>query len=304
MTMDPLETMVREQRRWSLTANQLKKTINTSRFTVLVLAIIGAVFETLGAQIHLSQPDNALRLGYLGAASLAIIAVIRQWQLGRDRLQAWIVARAASESLKREIYLFRTAAGVYVTDNRAVMLFERRNEILGKVRLILRYVVEPKETTAAPGPLDSEGYIKERVDAQTAWFRARAKQSGKIQSLFDRAQFALAILAALLGAALTMTGKQAYGAWVAVITTIIGVLGAHVLSQRYDQLTISYRAAADRLDGIIGQWRVTNSSPSQLVEKCEAVLLEENQGWIAGADEAFTVGTPANGATEHKTGGS
>lgn len=300
MTTNPLETIVRDQKRWSLTATQLKKNINISRVAILELAIIGAVFETLGAQIHTSDPTNALRLGYLGAAALAIIAVVRQWRLGRDRVQAWIIARAASESFKREMYLFRTSTGVYAADNAAAIFFERRSEILGKARLVQKYIVEPKEQVAVPGPLNADGYIKDRIDAQTTWFRDRAKQCNKIQGLLEGAEFALAILAALLGAALTMTGKQAYGAWVAVITTVIGVLGAHNLAQRYEQLTVSYRATADRLDGILGQWRAGNGSTSQLVEKCEAALLEENQGWIAGADEMVAAVPSGEGPTEQK----
>jgi SH3-like domain-containing protein len=96
-------------------------------------------------------------------------------------------------------------------------------------------------------------------------------------------EFVLALIGALLGAALTISGKQRYGAWVAVVTTISGALAAHVLAQRYEQLTINYRANADRLAGFVARWTAKNdASLAELVEPYEAVLLEENQGWIAG----------------------
>ena len=82
-----------------------------------------------------------------------------------------------------------------------------------------------------------------------------------------------------------MTGKQAYGAWVAVITTLIGALTAHTAAQRYEQLVVTYRATAERLDGMIARLQSTREDPRELIERCEAILLEENQGWVAGANE-------------------
>jgi hypothetical protein len=84
---------------------------------------------------------------------------------------------------------------------------------------------------------------------------------------------------------LTYTGNQAFGAWVAVITTISGSVGAHVLAERYEQLTVSYRATADRLTGILGRWKAGHGTLGQLVEQVESALLQENQAWIAGADD-------------------
>jgi hypothetical protein len=299
---DAIGTLASDQKRWSVTASQLKKSISRSRLSIIGLAIAGAVLETLAAQVHQSVPDLAVWVGYAGAAALAVIAVVRQWKLGRERVQAWILARAASESFKRELYLYRTSAGAYAaSSNPAATLFDRREEILGKVRSVQKYVGEPEKSTLnVPGPLDAEEYIKERVEGQIDWFRRRAAQNAKLQGLFGGAEFLLAIAGALLGAALTMTNKQVYGAWVAVITTVTGALGAHALAQRYEQLAVSYRATADRLASVVGRWRAVKGSLSQLVEQCEVALLEENQGWIAGADETMKENNgppPAPGGT-------
>jgi hypothetical protein len=73
---------------------------------------------------------------------------------------------------------------------------------------------------------------------------------------------------------------------VAVITTISGALAAHALAQRYEQLTVSYRASAQRLESAVARWKAGGSADvGDLVEACENILLEENQGWIAGADQ-------------------
>jgi hypothetical protein len=128
-TDDPLTLVARDQRRWSLTANGLKASIGQARRMVLSLAIAGAALETWGAQIHSTQVGLALALGYAGAAVLAISAVIRQWRLGHERTQAWIVARSGAESFKREMYLFRTGTGPYASGNAADSLLNRRDEI-------------------------------------------------------------------------------------------------------------------------------------------------------------------------------
>jgi len=287
MTSDPaLELVAKDQKRWSATANNLKHVVDRSRLAVLTLAIAGAALETLGAQIHLSLPDEAVFVGYLGAASLAVVGAIKQWKLSRDRTQAWIVSRSASEAFKREMYLYRTSSGPYSSDSPSRVLLDRREQILAKANTVQRYAVDPDYSDLKiPGPLDPVGYIAERVRGQVDWFRERAARATKIENFLDLAQFVLAVVGTLLGAALTMTGKQAYGAWVAVITTVIAALAAHAAAQRYEQLVVTYRATADRLQGLAARFQSAKGDPRELIERCEAILLEENQGWIAGANE-------------------
>jgi hypothetical protein len=288
MADDALTTVVRDQKRWSLTANALKASLEQSRLTVLSLGIAGAVLETGGAQIHRAHAQWALVLGYAGAAVLAVAAVVRQWKLGHDRTQAWILARAGAESFKREIYLYCTSSGPYAVGNPALTLLDRREEILAKVQPAQQYRIEPKHEIEIPKRLDSDSYLAVRITGdkgQIKYFSDHADQYAATQKRLNGVEFMLAVVAALLGAALTITGKQAYGAWVAVITTVSGAIAAHVLAQRYEQLTVTYRATADRLTGTVGRWKAQGTgSLTELVETCEAVLLQENQGWIAGAD--------------------
>ena len=136
-----------------------------------------------------------------------------------------------------------------------------------------------------PHQFARDRYITERIDGQLKYFRDHAKDCSILQDRFGEAEFVLAIVAALLGAASTIIGRQAYGAWVAVITTIIGAVASHALVQRYEQLASSYRATADRLQGIVARYRASNGTLDELVQQAEAALFEQNQGWIAGGDE-------------------
>jgi hypothetical protein len=287
---DALSTVARDQRRWSLTANALKASIDRARWIVLGLAVAGAIFETLGAQIHGAMSDLARAFGYVGAAVLGVAAVIRQWKLGHERTQAWILARAGSESFKREIFLFVTSAGPYASGNPALTLLDRKDEILAKLQPCQNFRVEPQGDVETPVPLDAAAYLEKRVTgkkAQVQYFRDHADQYSRMQQRLHGAEFFLAVIAALLSAAVTLTETQQYGAWVAVITTVSGAVAAHLMAQRYEQLTITYRATADRLESVKDRWYAKGAvNLADLVESCEAVLFEENQGWIAGADQA------------------
>lgn len=297
-----LETVVGDQKRWSNAAGVLKNSIEQARQLVLWLGVSGAVLETLAAQIaHVSQVGDiktgagthagvAMAFGYLGAAALAVAAAIRQWKLGNERTQAWVLCRSGSESLKREMYRYRTQTGPYASAaNRDVELLNRRDEILQKLTPYQQYTSDPQPATTVPGALDAGGYLDERITGPKGnlkFYADRSNLYAKRLELLNRVQMWLAILGALIGVAVTLSHNQAYGAWVAVITTISGALGTHLLAQRYEQLTISYRAAAQRLEGATARWQATNSNNlGDLVDGCESILLEENQGWIAGTDQ-------------------
>jgi hypothetical protein len=295
-----LATIVEDQKRWSVAAGSLKSSIEKARLTVLLLIVLSAILETLAAQIaHVSQIEEirtahathsglALVLGYLGAAALAVAAVFRQWKLGHERVQAWVLCRSGAESLKHEMYCYRTQTGPYASTNADLELLNRRDEILDKLKPYQKYTVDPVPTVNVPGMLDATGYLDERISGlkgNLKFFGDRANKYLNRLKLLNGAQFLLAILGTLLAVAVTLTGTQSYGAWVAVITTISGAVAAHALAQRYEQLSISYRATAQRLEGAVARWSAAHGSLSDLVEGCEKILIEENQGWIAGADQ-------------------
>src|SRR5580704_10504905 len=130
-----LQTVARDQRRWSLTANSLKSQINWARGCILVLAVAGALLETLAAQLHPTKSYTPAKIiGYIGAVGLASIAVIRAQYLPQSRMQAWLVGRSVSEALKRELYRYRTSTGPYRAENRDQILIDRRDAIIEKAR--------------------------------------------------------------------------------------------------------------------------------------------------------------------------
>jgi hypothetical protein len=197
------------------------------------------------------------------------------------------MARSASEALKRELYAYRTSTGPYRDENRDQALADRRDAILEKVSRFQAFAAEPPDVaTTVLEPLTPDAYVQERILAQVAWFRSRASSYSARQSQFAFAQFALALASAIAGTILASMPDKTLLAWVAVLTTVLGALSSHLLAQRYEQLTISYRATADRLEGVRDRWCDGRSSFEQLVSQCESTLAQENQAWITGIDDA------------------
>lgn len=284
---DALDIVAQDQRVWSTTANALKRSVDNARKTTLGLTILGAFLATAAAQ---ADGDTARALGYSAAAALALAGVIRQWRLGNERVQAWILARTGSEALKRELYLCRTAAGVYASGNPAETLMRRRDEIVQKMSIVQRYREQAARVEPPSPVLTSDEYLEERIygptNGQVPFYDERSRLYAKAQARLNFVEFLLAMCGALLGVFVTSSGQKSYGAWVAVITTVSGAIAAHSIAQRYDQMIVSYRAAADRLAGIVGHWRAGGGNNlADLVERCESAILAENQGWIAAGNE-------------------
>ncbi|MGH8522194.1 MAG: SLATT domain-containing protein [Gammaproteobacteria bacterium] len=90
---------------------------------------------------------------------------------------------------------------------------------------------------------------------------------------------------------------QGLAAWVAVLTTMAGALGAHIEAARFDQLAIGYRATARAsrrfaANGTTGclERPFSQAQKDHFVSRCEGAISVENQAWMAewsGSDEGM-----------------
>lgn len=289
--MTGLEIVALDQQRWGLTAGRLK-TSNHERFSLMVkLTLAGAILQALALQIHTRYPTASEVAGYAAAVALGLVLVMRGRGLRAERVQAWVLAAAAAQSLKSEMYQYRTSAGPYSRQlgrNPEAKLLERRDEILEKVKPIQKYAVEPDPTTVARlGPLDADAYIAERVNTEISRFREFSDNLPKVQSAWLKQEYFLTIGGALLAAALTFTHSQAYGAWVIVITILSLASGVTAKAERYATLLVGYLAMPDRLTRILSRWQATQGPLEELVDQIEAAILSEGQAWVAGVDESI-----------------
>lgn len=287
--MSTLETVALDQERWESTANRLVYSLENARTLITVLCVAAAILEALAAQIHTSHPAASEVAGYAGAVAFALVVLVRTLALRRERVQAWVLAEAASQSLRSEMCFYRTRSGTYsdrFCEDREATLLQRSNEILDKVRPIRKFLVERKAKTAAPlGPMDADAYISERINSAINKHGSFGDHVMAAHRFWQRVEYILAVVGALLAAALTFTHHLAYGAWVIVVATLSVAIGADTLAERFAQLTIGCRAMPERLTNIVGRWRASHGNVEQLVERVETTLLSQEQAWVAGADE-------------------
>jgi hypothetical protein len=287
--MTAFESVASEQKKWSLTDKKLKLNLERSRYTILALSVTGAVLMALAAQFHASYPAISRLAGYAAMMALVLVVVVRSKGLNRGLVQAWVLAAAAAQSLTSEMFRYRTSTGPYndqLGGDPDATLLERRDKILGRIKSVQRYAVDPSPQTALPsGPLDADGYISERVNIGVNAYQKWAGHFVSAQGTWQKIESFLAIAGALLAAVLTFTNYQIYGAWIAVCITMGLAVGADALAERYAQLTIEYGAMPDRLTGILNRWTLQRGTLDELVERVEAALLGEMQTWVASADE-------------------
>jgi uncharacterized protein DUF4231/conflict system pore-forming effector with SLATT domain len=300
--MTALETVALDQERWWSTALKLKNS-NWARYRLMVaLGLAGAILEGLAVQIHTSYPGASQAAGYAGAAALALALVVRAKGLPRERSEAWVLAAAASQSLKREIYRYRTSSGPYAErlgGNPEATLLQRRDAIFQKAKSIEKYIMESDSKPVTPlGPLDADAYIAERVKPEIDKFRKFSNSLSQVQTTWLRLEYFLASAAVLLAAVLAFTHNQAYSAWVIVFAFLSLAPGASTKSERYATLTVELQTMPDRLTSILERWRTNDGTLEQLVEQFEAAVLAEGEAWVADADELLedTVTFPAKGS--------
>jgi hypothetical protein len=200
-----------------------------------------------------------------------------------------VLAAAAAQSLKSEMYRYRTSCGPYADrlgGNPEATLLQRRDAIFEKVRPIQQYIVEPGPKPTAPlGPLDADAYIAERVNGQISMFRKFSKDLPEIQAEWLRVEYFLAGAAALAAAILTFTHNQTYSAWVIMIAFLSLALGASTKLERYATLTVELRTMPDRLTSILERWQANHGTLEQLVYQIEAAVLAEAENWVAVLDD-------------------
>jgi hypothetical protein len=296
-----LEDVWRDHRQWSNAAGRLKQRIILWRSLALGLAILGAVLATLATQVGLtSGPGRALSLS--AAVALAIVPVIRAARLGKDRIEGWTRARSASEALKADTYLYLTQTPPYDKEDRERELLNQTNRLLGQVGdLAGETVGMPNADKPLPDAHDIDSYLRIRVRPQiNEYYQPQAAKQQQRLSLFSGIEFALSVVAALLGAIAAAARLNEVAVWVAVATTVGAAITAHIAAARYEHLVISYLSTARQLRSLVRSWEgrsdKTPEEAGRLVRECEDVISRENESWMAAWSRGEGQALPAPAA--------
>ena len=308
-----LEDLWNKQSQWSSAANSHKSAHRSWNGPLIGFGFVGVVLSTISPSmvaLTASKPAEWTVLQYVlalaGPVIVAVTALLTREILGPKSEQKWIKAREISEALKAEGYIFAVAAPPYTDPTTAPDVLAAKIEELtaagdglGPLPLasaddpgIARQATDRKPTGKKASdpkprePLSLDQYIERRVKAQCAYHDRDALGFARMLSRWQAVAIALMALSAALGV-IAGIGKQAsINVWVAVVSTALATLTAHVAASRFEFLAASYAATSERLQRLVTKWHAkqnpTAAEKDRFVLDCEAVLAAQNRTW---ADE-------------------
>jgi len=276
-------------RTWAATARYHKKAIDFWSLWSLRLAIVGALFATLGQQVSpLAPHDGPLSIlyripGVLGSALIALATYFSSQALSGNRDKIWIRSRSAAESVKSAIFLYRASVPPFDSTDRGAQIRARVEKVLEQLNEIPPRV-PPAEALPVLDRLSVDQYIAARVDPSINWYKSRALEYQQKSDRLRTYTVALGVVTVLLGLASAFT---TISAWSAVIATIVTSLTAFAQNQRYQSLLALYSATASRLGLLKGDWAQSAKSDNDkadrdaFIQRCEETMALENGSWIA-----------------------
>src|SRR5215469_4884927 len=138
-------------RTWACTSRYQKAIMDRDTQRSLWLGIAGAALATLGQQLAPLAPKEGMLVwlfkapGVLGSCAVALSAYLAKQAVANDRVRAWTRARAAAESLKSGILLYRASAPPFDDPDRVRQLVARVEKVLDAMKDL-----EPRRADSTP----------------------------------------------------------------------------------------------------------------------------------------------------------
>jgi hypothetical protein len=279
-----------EYRGWALRARTLEA--DARRWTALAMAA-AALAALLGAAAgQMPSGGNAGRiLNFLAAVAAALTLILGRDILEVKREAGWIRARATAEAIKSECFRYAGGIGDYAGAQADTAFATRRDSLTEPA---LRDGLTPLADPAGDAderrparPMDTGWYIAHRLREQRDRFYAPGQRRHERAVIRLRAVgLALAVLAAVLGAAGSSFGVSALGPWIGVATTLGALVVAQGLMDRHQFLAATYGAMVTRLSRIEERYR---DDPASMIDVTETLLESEHAAW----SERMTRSIPA-----------
>lgn len=282
------------------------------------LVVAKAWLDAAGLATVSPWAESALALVIL---VLPITTTILATATGKFRpANRWILLRGTSESMKREIFRYRTRSGIYSPAQtrrvaREVKLTEAIGSSMGslmrtdvnalslrawpnpwrwpaKLRFWRRRA-KPQADPARPvddplSPLGPDGYITFRINDQIDFYDTKIAQLEKDGRWLRWLMWIFGGLGTLLAA----IGIQI---WVAVTTALVGVFGTMIEAWQIETSVTLYNQASTDLTAIRAWWnalppseQVKQSNIDRLVDRSERIMRAEHAGWVQEMQDAMT----------------
>jgi hypothetical protein len=287
-----------------LNANLQQKLFRRLQASVLLLGLGGAVVAVTKSVLKGAVQEGAGLERGLYYTVLIIPIVVSVAIAGGNRFKPgnkWLLMRAAAESIKREIFRYRTRAGDYRHADREAVLALRVEDVTRRLARteVNTAAFKPYLGTIPPamfatGAADdglsllSPGrYLAIRVADQLRYYRKSAIRLHRALVVWQAAILGLGGLGTLL-AALDRS------VWVAVTTAAVTAATTHLGYRQIEATLTTYNQTATDLENVEGWWQALSrdgqadpTNLDKLIDLGEKVLASELDGWVPKMQDAL-----------------
>jgi hypothetical protein len=289
-------------------ANERQRTFQRIYQGIVVLGVLATLVALLQTVllahhvIHRSQPSGRFFQVLVVILPISLTALIAANNKFRDGSK-WIGFRQAAESVKQEIFRFRTRTGPYGPAQGAGTPANRLAERLGAISEGLMKSDVNEASYRQPSAvlpegvledgddgishLSPDGYLRFRVQNQMTYYSQKARQHERETRLTWWAVL-------VIGSAGSVLAALGFGLWVALTTSIAAAIAAYVHVMRIENSLIQYNQAHAALSALRDWWsalgRVDRTSPARfddLVDRAERIFESERAGWLKQMTDAM-----------------
>ncbi|MES2717528.1 MAG: SLATT domain-containing protein [Pseudomonadota bacterium] len=303
-----------DQTLWSAVATQIGDSIRNWRVVAAVAGVLGLGLTIAAGALSPSQlpggETGQKTFATLGVLLLALVPYLRQHLVSVERVQAWTMARHASEQLKTTIY--RHLMGVLppapLADGSEAPDPQGPGNLVRHCRAIKQTVAELAGVAAATVPpekkrktqLSLDDYLADRVQGQMNHYRSKGEAYGRSTRRLQVAEFVLGLVTVVLSALagkllpddLTPDVVQSVAQvssllpWLALLAAATTAVTTYIASSRNAELAAKFFATYDLLKTIHDEWRVAPDRDDaarvhRFVDDIERAIASEYGGWVA-----------------------
>jgi hypothetical protein len=283
-----------------------QRTFRRLQASVLLLGLAGVVFAVVKSVLKpepaVDRADGVERAFYYAVLIIPIVVSVTIAAGNRFKPgNKWLLMRAAAESIKREIFRYRTRVGDYRHADREAVLALKVEDV---TRRLARTEVNTAALKAYDGTippvvfaaeaadnglsqLSPKRYLVIRVADQLHYYRKSALKLHRALVAWQGAILVLGGLGTLL-AALNQS------VWVAVTIAAVTAVTTHLGYRQLEATLTTYNQMATDLENVKGWWQALSPDEQadpvnvdKLVDHGEKILESELDGWAQKMQDAL-----------------
>ena len=295
-------------------ANGARRTFSRVTAAIVIIGIGGTFLALLDNAVGFrSWLEDVIHWAVVASPILLSLLIALAVRLGFGK--RWVLLRGAAETIKSEIYRFRTRTGIYGDAASSEAGRTPQETFALRVNAVDERLINteasswpltpyeghlpPEMYGASAGddglsPLDDAEYLELRVGDQLRYYHPKIADLG-------RRLRALQVLALVAGAAGTLLAAAGYEVWIGLTTAIAANIVAYLGYLQVEPTLIAYNQAAGRLESLRRAWEAEPEEKhdfDKLVDECESVLSTELSGWVQQMNQAIEEAARTGAAKE------